>query len=48
MSNAALERAIEAAWDARDTISPDTKGELRDAIEVTLYALDSVSLRVAE
>ncbi len=48
MSNAALETAIEAAWDARDSISPDTKGETRDAIEDTLTALDSGKLRVAE
>ena len=48
MSNAQLETAIEAAWDARDTITPDAKGETRDAIEATLAALDSGSLRVAE
>ena len=48
MSNAALETAIEAAWEARDSISPATKGEARDAIEATLTALDSGSLRVAE
>lgn len=48
MSNAALETAIEAAWDARDTISSDTTGETREAIEDTLNALDSGSLRVAE
>jgi len=48
MSNAQLETAIEAAWDARDTITPDTKGETRDAIEATLAALDSGKLRVAE
>ncbi len=48
MSNAALETAIEAAWDARDTITPATKGEVRDAIETTLNALDSGTLRVAE
>jgi 2,3,4,5-tetrahydropyridine-2,6-dicarboxylate N-succinyltransferase len=48
MSNAALETAIEAAWDARDGISPATKGEVRDAVEATLSALDSGSLRVAE
>ena len=45
---AALESAIESAWDARDTITPDTKGETRDAIEATLEALDSGTLRVAE
>ena len=48
MSNAHLEIAIEAAWDARDTITPATTGETRDAIETTLKALDSGKLRVAE
>ncbi len=48
MSNAQLETAIEAAWEARDTITPATKGEQREAIEATLHALDSGSLRVAE
>ena len=48
MSNAQLEAAIESAWDARDTISPATMGEQRDAIEDTLAALDSGKLRVAE
>ncbi len=46
--NAQLETAIEAAWDARDTITPATKGETREAIEETLNALDSGILRVAE
>lgn len=48
MSNAALETAIEAAWDARDSITPATTGETRDAIEATLEALDRGTLRVAE
>ncbi|HPE23939.1 2,3,4,5-tetrahydropyridine-2,6-dicarboxylate N-succinyltransferase [Albidovulum sp.] len=48
MSNAQLETAIEAAWDARDTITPATTGEMREAIEDTLNALDSGTLRVAE
>ena len=48
MSNAQLETAIEAAWEARDTITPATTGEARDAIEQTLNALDSGVLRVAE
>ena len=48
MSNTQLETAIEAAWDARDTISPSTTGEARDAIQETLNALDSGTLRVAE
>ena len=48
MSYAALEAAIEAAWEARDGITPATKGEQRDAIEATLEALDKGTLRVAE
>jgi 2,3,4,5-tetrahydropyridine-2-carboxylate N-succinyltransferase len=48
MSNAQLEHAIEAAWEARDSISPATTGETREAIEDTLNALDSGQLRVAE
>ena len=48
MSNAALETVIDAAWEARDTISPATKGDVRAAIEATLTALDSGVLRVAE
>ena len=48
MSNAQLETAIEAAWEARDTISPATTGETREAIEDTLNALDAGTLRVAE
>jgi 2,3,4,5-tetrahydropyridine-2-carboxylate N-succinyltransferase len=47
MSDAALETAIEAAWEARDSITPATTGETRDAIEQTLTALDSGTLRVA-
>jgi len=48
MANAQLETAIEAAWDARDSITTATKGETREAIEDTLTALDSGKLRVAE
>ncbi len=48
MSSQALEAAIERAWEARDTITPATTGETREAIEDTLNALDSGTLRVAE
>ena len=48
MSNAALEAAIEAAWEIRDQITPATKGEAREAVEATLEALDKGVLRVAE
>ena len=42
-----LETTINAAWDARDTISPETTGEQRDAIESALAMLDDGSARVA-
>ncbi|MEM1076394.1 MAG: 2,3,4,5-tetrahydropyridine-2,6-dicarboxylate N-succinyltransferase [Pseudomonadota bacterium] len=48
MSNAQLEAAIETAWEARDTVTPATTGETREAIEDTLAALDGGALRVAE
>ncbi len=48
MSNAQLETAIEAAWEDRDSITPATTGERREAIEDTLAALDGGGLRVAE
>ena len=43
-----LERAIDAAWEERDTITPQTGGATRAAIESTLEALDKGALRVAE
>lgn len=43
-----LRAAIEAAWEARDTLSPDTRGVARDAVEAVLEALDEGRLRVAE
>jgi len=48
MSNAELEVAIESAWETRDKVTPETGGETRNAIEATLAALDSGTLRVAE
>lgn len=44
----ALEQTIEAAFDNRDAISVDTKGEVRDAVEEALNLLDSGTARVAE
>jgi 2,3,4,5-tetrahydropyridine-2,6-dicarboxylate N-succinyltransferase len=43
-----LEAAIEAAWEARDTISAATRGVVRDAVETALNQLDSGTVRVAE
>ncbi|RMH47709.1 MAG: 2,3,4,5-tetrahydropyridine-2,6-dicarboxylate N-succinyltransferase, partial [Alphaproteobacteria bacterium] len=48
MTREALEAAIEAAWEVRDQIGPETRGDARDAIESTLEALDKGALRVAE
>jgi len=44
----ALKEAIETAWEARDTIAPDTAGPVRDAVEAALASLDSGECRVAE
>jgi 2,3,4,5-tetrahydropyridine-2-carboxylate N-succinyltransferase len=43
-----LQAIIDAAWDARDTISAATKGEVRDAVESALALLDDGKARVAE
>ncbi|MFT6228956.1 MAG: 2,3,4,5-tetrahydropyridine-2-carboxylate N-succinyltransferase [Paracoccaceae bacterium] len=48
MSHAQLETAIEAAWEARDTITAATKGETRDAVDTALTQLEAGTLRVAE
>jgi 2,3,4,5-tetrahydropyridine-2-carboxylate N-succinyltransferase len=39
---------VETAWEARATINPKTQGEVRDAVEAVLAALDAGELRVAE
>ena len=48
MSDAHLQKTIEAAWEARDTLNFSTKGEVRDAVEQALEALDKGRLRVAQ
>ena len=48
MSTAHLQRTIESAWDARDTITSATKGEVRDAVVAALGLLDCGKARVAE
>ncbi|WP_306117444.1 MULTISPECIES: 2,3,4,5-tetrahydropyridine-2,6-dicarboxylate N-succinyltransferase [unclassified Roseitalea] len=44
---AALERTIEAAFDNRDQVNADTRGEVRDAVEEALSMLDAGTARVA-
>ncbi|EKS33560.1 2,3,4,5-tetrahydropyridine-2,6-dicarboxylate N-succinyltransferase [Afipia clevelandensis] len=48
MSLAALETTLNAAFEARDTINANTKGEVRDAVELALNLLDKGEARVAE
>ncbi len=43
-----LKNAIEAAWDARDGVTPATKGDVRDAVMAALAGLDRGTYRVAE
>ena len=47
MSQADLQKVVDAAWEDRDSITPDTKGEVRDAIESALGLMDSGQARVA-
>jgi 2,3,4,5-tetrahydropyridine-2-carboxylate N-succinyltransferase len=43
-----LEGTINAAWDARDTLSPGTTGPVRAAVEAAIDGLDAGTYRVAE
>ena len=43
----ALARVIESAWEARDTLSTSTMGEVRDAVDAAISLLDSGEARVA-
>jgi 2,3,4,5-tetrahydropyridine-2-carboxylate N-succinyltransferase len=47
MNDTELQRAIDTAWDKRDTLSPATQGEARDAVDAALEGLDAGRLRVA-
>ncbi len=44
----ALETTIEAAFETRETITTETRGEVRDAVETALNLLDTGEARVAE
>jgi len=43
-----LEKAVEAAFEARDGVNTGTRGEVREAVETTLDLLDKGQIRVAE
>ncbi|MET0154796.1 MAG: 2,3,4,5-tetrahydropyridine-2,6-dicarboxylate N-succinyltransferase [Rickettsiales bacterium] len=42
-----LQKIIESAWEKRQSVSSDTGGELRDAVQQTLNLLDMGKIRVA-
>ena len=48
MTAAQLKPIIERAFEAREEIGPDTKGEVREAVDAALEMLDSGGARVAE
>ena len=43
-----LSRVIDTAWEDRSAIGPDTKGEVRQAVDKAIAALDSGEARIAE
>ena len=47
MDDSGLQRIIEAAFEARDSVDASTRGEIRDAVESVLGRLDGGELRVA-
>lgn len=48
MTHAALQATIEQAFDDRDSINADTKGEVRDAVNTALDLMDKGAARVAD
>jgi len=48
MSHGDLQKTIDAAWEAVDSISLETMGAVRDAVETALNLLDKGEVRVAE
>jgi 2,3,4,5-tetrahydropyridine-2-carboxylate N-succinyltransferase len=48
MSPAELHATIDAAWETRDSVNPQTRGPVREAVDAALAELDQGRLRVAE
>src|SRR5947209_4656527 len=46
--NQQLQAVIDRAWDERDSVGPQTKGEVRQAVDAAIAALDSGEARIAE
>src|SRR4051794_41509629 len=43
-----LQTVIDEAWEDRNSLGTDTKGEVRQAVDAAISALDSGSARIAE
>jgi 2,3,4,5-tetrahydropyridine-2-carboxylate N-succinyltransferase len=48
MDSSKLQAIVDNAWEERDKITAKTGGELREAVETALRALDAGDVRVAE
>jgi 2,3,4,5-tetrahydropyridine-2-carboxylate N-succinyltransferase len=48
MSTQDLQKSVEAAWEARESVNLSTKGAVREAVETALQMLDKGEARVAE
>ena len=48
MNHADLQTTVDQAWEDRDSVSTETKGAVRDAVETALLLMDSGEARVAE
>ena len=48
MNTSSLETAINDAWEQRESINGATSGEIREAVDAALDALDTGEQRVAE
>lgn len=48
MSHAELQQTIDEAWEARETVSSETHGGVRDAVNAALTLMDTGEVRVAE
>jgi 2,3,4,5-tetrahydropyridine-2,6-dicarboxylate N-succinyltransferase len=46
--NEGLEAIIDAAWDRRESLGPETQGDVRAAVDEALTALDRGAARIAE
>ncbi|HET9810539.1 MAG TPA: 2,3,4,5-tetrahydropyridine-2,6-dicarboxylate N-succinyltransferase [Sphingomicrobium sp.] len=46
--NSQVQQVIDQAWEERDSIGPETRGEVRQSVDLAIGALDSGEARIAE